>query len=244
MKAILIPGGGNWALYLASAALLISLAALNRSNSPAVYAAPTNQDSWRNERQYPPLVFNSKAWLDCSISASANGRQTMSTVSGQGFTFDAAMLPIQKSKLQLVGKGGMTYKFDSFPTAAVKAHLNGIGDGAITEMKSEVEVGVSRFQQPGGPGTAIHFTAGDITADSAYVEFTGVFVRASDSKRFPFRVLFGRVQDGSGTVVPMNRAPDTMIASKTVTVGSQHLPAEVTTALYEAEDDVATLKVQ
>jgi len=243
MKTSLLPGG-SWALYLASVALLISLAALIRSSSFTIQAAPTNQDSWRDERQFPPLVFNSKAWLDCSISSSASGRQTMSTISGQGFTFDAAMLPIQKSKLQLVGKGGMMYKFDSFPTAAVRAHFNGIGDGTITEMKSEVEVGVSRFQQPGGPGTAIHFTAADITADSAYVEFTGVFVRASDNKRFPFRVLFGRVQDGSGTVVPMNRAPDTMIASKTVSVGSQRLPAEVTTALYEAEDGVAKLKTQ
>lgn len=244
MKTILFPGRGNWALYLASAALLISLAAVIRSNPSAVQAAPANEDSWRNERQYPPLVFSSKAWLDCSISSSANGRQTMSTLSGQGFTFDAAMLPIQKSKLQLVGNGGMMYKFDSFPTAAVKAHFNGIGDGTITEMKSEVEVGVSRFEQPGGPGTAIHFTAADITADSAYVEFTGVFVRTSDSKRFPFRVLFGRVQDGKGTVVPMNRAPETAIASKSVALGSQNLPAEVTTALYEAEDDVAKLKMQ
>ncbi len=242
MKTIFAQSRRNWALYVASAALMLSLLALMRSNTATAYAAPANPDPWKSERQYPPLVFNSKAWLDCSISSTANGRQTMSTMSGQGFTFDAVMLPIQKSKLQLVGQTGMMYKFDSFPTEAVKAHFNGIGDGTITEMKSEVEVAVSRFQQPGGAGTAIHFTATDITTDSAYVEFTGVFVRTSDSKHFPFRVLFGRVEDGSGTVVPMDKAPDTRIMSKAVVLGSPRLPVAVTTALYEAEDDVAKLK--
>jgi len=243
VKTIFAQNRQNWALYLASAAFLLSLIAFNRSNPSTAYAAPATPDSWKEERQYPPLVFHSTAWLDCSISSTANGKQTMSTLSGQGFTFDAAMLPIQKSKLQLVGNTGMMYKFDSFPTAAIKAHFNGIGDGTITEMKSEVEVAVSRFQQPDGPGTAIHFTAADITSDSAYVEFTGVFVRASDNKPFPFRVLFGRVEDGSGTVIPMDKQPDTRIMSKTVTLGSVRLPVAVTTALYEAEDDVAKLKM-
>jgi hypothetical protein len=106
------------------------------------------------------------------------------------------MLPLQNGKLQLQGQTGMMYEFESFPTAAVKARFTGLGDGMITEMKSEVEVSVARFKQPAGAGTAIHFTAADIAADSAHVEFTGVFVRTSDHKPFPFRVLFGRVQDG------------------------------------------------
>jgi hypothetical protein len=138
----------------------------------------------------------------------------------------------------------MKYKFDSFPTTAVKARFTGLGDGLITEMKSEVEVAVSRFSQPGGAGTAIHFTATDITADSAYVEFTGLFVRASDNKRFPFRVLFGRVPEGSGTVVPFSAAPETSLSSKAVRLGSMSRPVTVTTALYEAEDGVAKLKMQ
>jgi hypothetical protein len=102
---------------------------------------------------------------------------------------------------------------------------------------------VARFKQPDGAGTAIHFTAADIVADSAYVEFTGVFVRTSDRKPFPFRVLFGRVRDGSGTVVPANAAPDTTILRKQVTLGSVRFPVTVTTALYEAEDNVAKLKL-
>jgi hypothetical protein len=231
----------DWAIYLASAALVVAVISFSRSPSKVVLAQETN-DSWKRERQYPPLVFNSNAWLDCSISSTANGRQVMSTTSGQGFTFDAPMLPIQNSKLQLIGQTGMMYKFDSFPAMAVKARFTGLGDGMITEMKSEVEVSVSRFKQPEGRGTAIHFTAADISADSAYVEFTGVFVRTRDHKPFPFRVLFGRVQEGSGTVVPVSAAPDTKIMSKMVTLGSARLPVTVTTALYEAEDDVAKLK--
>jgi hypothetical protein len=234
----------NWTLCLSTAALLLSVIACSRSAQTTV-SAQDSGDSWKRLRQYPPLVFNSSAWLDCSISSTANGRQTMTTTSGQGFTFDTAMLPIEKSKLQLIsqnGQNGMMYKFDSFPTAAVKAHFTGLGDGTITEMKSEVEVRVVRYTQAAGPGTAIHFTAGDVVADSAYVEFTGVFARASDDKLFPFRVLFGQVQDASGTVIPVDKLPDTRIMSKSVTLGSLKFPVRVTTALYEAEDDVAKLR--
>jgi len=242
MKITNIGDRQNWAIYLASTALLVSLIACRRS-APVGAAAVENKDPWKSERQYPPLVFNSNAWLDCSISSNANGRQVMNTTSGQGFTFDATMLPIEKSKLQVIGQSGMKYKFDSFPAAAVKARFTGLGDGMITEMKSEVEVAVARYSQPGGAGTAIHFTAADISADSAYVEFTGVFVRTSDSKRFPFRVLFGRVSEGSGTVVPFSAAPETRLQSKNVTLGSSQRPVTVTTALYEAEEDVAKLKM-
>ena len=242
MKIANIGDRQNWAIYLASTALLASLIACSHS-VPVGAAAEEKGDPWKNERQYPPLVFNSSAWLDCSISSSANGRQVMNTTSGQGFSFDATMLPIEKSKLQIIGQTGMKYKFDSFPTAAVKARFTGLGDGLITEMKSEVEVAVMRFSQPGGAGTAIHFTAADISADSAYVEFTGVFVRTSDNKRFPFRVLFGHVADGSGTVVPFSAAPETRLLSKNVILGSLLHPVSVTTALYEAEEDVAKLKM-
>jgi hypothetical protein len=232
----------NLAIYLAAVALVVSLASFSHSNSPKV-SAQENNDTWKSVRQFPPLIFSSNSWLDCSISSTANGRQVMTTGSGQGFTFDATMLPLQNGKLQLVGQTGMMYKFESFPTAAVKAHFTGLGDGMITEMKSEVEVSVSRFKQPDGAGTAIHFTAADIAADSAYVEFTGVFVRTSDRKPFPFRVLFGRVQDGSGMVIPASAAPDTTILSKNVTLGSRRFPVMATTALYEAEDNVAKLKL-
>jgi hypothetical protein len=108
-------------------------------------------------------------------------------------------------------------------------------------MKAEVEVDTKRFLQPGGPGTTIRFNARDISSDAAYVEFTGVFVRTSDHKRFPFRVVFGSVPEGSGRVVPANREPEAPLASKAVMLGSRSAPASVTTALYEAEDDVRKL---
>jgi hypothetical protein len=232
----------NWGIYLGFLALLVSLLSYSRA-VPSISSAEDKSDPWKNERQYPPLVFNSSAWLDCSISSTANGRQLMTTTAGQGFNFDATMLPLEKSQLQVIGQSGMKYKFDSFPTAAVKARFTGLGEGMITEMKSEVEVAVSHFSQPGGAGTAIHFTAADIATDSAYVEFTGVFVRTSDSKPFPFRVLFGRVTEGSGTVVPFSPAPETKLLSKMVTLGSLRSPVTVTTALYEAEEGVAKLRI-
>jgi hypothetical protein len=236
-----------WTIFLAAAALLVSLVSLIRPG-PSRASLPAEQpDSWKIQRQYPPLVFSSKALLECSISSTAAGRQAMTTTSGQGFTFDTPMLPIKKSELKLISQTGtqtgMMYKFDAFPAAAVKARFSGLGEGTIIEMKSEVEVSVSRFSQAGGPGTPIHFTAEGIAPDSAYVEFTGVFVRTSDRKPFPFRVLFGRVEDGSGLVIPSSIAPETTIMSKMVNLGSLQRPASVMTALYEAEEDVAKLKM-
>src|SRR5260370_11640374 len=105
------------------------------------------------------------------MSSNANGRQVMNTTSGQGLTFDATMLPIEKSKLQVIGQSGMKYKFDSFPTAAIKARFTGLGDGLITQMKSEVEVAVARYSQPGGAVTARHFPPPSPHAVSALTQF-------------------------------------------------------------------------
>jgi hypothetical protein len=244
----MMPNVQKTTFFVAVAALAVAILALFRpafqgAGAAPQDAAPASPDvgAWRAERQYPPLVFTSKAWLDCSISSTENGRQIMRTTAGQGFTFDATMSPIKDGKVKLQNPG-MLYKFDSFPTARVPARFNGLGEGTIIEMKAEVEVDVKRFQQPGGPGTSIHFNASDIRTDAAYVEFTGVWVRNKDNKRFPFRVLFGSVADGEGTVTPTSRAPDTNIAAKMVTLGSVRKPASVTTALYEAEDDVRDLE--
>jgi hypothetical protein len=230
-------------VLLALAAVAISIISLTRPRiaediGGRVIAAGAS--TWQDERNYPPLVFTSKATLDCSISSTEKGRQIMKTVSGTGFSFDAAMLPINDGKVKINGPG-MKYKFTAFPASAVKSHLAGIGDGIITEMKAEVEVDTKKFQQPAGPGTAIQFSARDISSDAAYVEFTGVFVRESDQKRFPFRVVFGSVPEGSGRVVPANKEPEAPLMSKAVVLGRPAAPASVTTALYEAEDDVRKL---
>jgi hypothetical protein len=250
------------ALPAALVALGCALFAVYQSQLRSVFAAShraenLNDKAWYSERAYPPLVFTGHAWLECSISSTRAGRQTMRTVSGQGFDFDMAMLPI-KDGLVRFKTPGMFYKFNAFPDQKVSATFTGIGKGEIVEMKAEVEVDVKRFSQPGGAGTEISFNAADINADSAYIEFTGVFVRAMDNKRFPFRVLFGGVSDGSGTVqagaslspnlAPSNGAPsllpspDFRLMSKAVTIGSAAHPAIVTSAMYEAEDDVAKLR--
>jgi len=233
-------------LALASASLMISTLAIYQSRSISAFAAPSRPKElddkvWRAERAYPPLVFTSRAVLECSISSSKPGRQTMHTVSGQGFEFDMSMLPIKDGAVE-VQSPGMRYKFTAFPSNRIPAEFKGIGKGTIMQMKAEVEVDVKRFTQPAGPGTEIRFDASQINADAAYVEFTGLFVRAADQKCFPFRVLFGSVTDGGGVVVPSSPADVTGLLSKMVNLGSLARPAGVTTAMYEAEDGISDLK--
>jgi len=225
---------------LACAAFALSIFTLTRLNGPAQILA-AGKNPWEDIRNYPPLVFTSKATLDCSISSTNVGRQVMKTTAGAGLSFDAPMLPI-KGGLVKVKNPGMMYKFTAFPTSTVKAHFAGLGDGAITEMQVEVEVDVKRFDQPGGPGTTITFSATDITADAAYVEYTGVFVRDSDRKVFPFRVVFNSVTEGRGSVVPVRPGPEVPLMSKMVSLGTFQNPATVTTALYEAEEGVRKLQ--
>ena len=225
-------------LAVAIAALMVAVWALMRPAPTPAYAQAT--DPWRSERTYPPLVFHSRATLDCAISSTKNGRQVMTTVGGQGFTFDTPMLPIHDGSVK-VQEPGMHYKFNAFPTGPILANFQGLGRGTITAMKAEVEVDVKRFQQPGGAGTDIKFQAADINSDGAYVEFTGVFIRKADNKPFPFRVLFGEVNAGGGDVFPADRRRETTMRSKSVILGTRSMPATVTTALYEAEDDVPNL---
>jgi len=231
-------------LTLAASMLAVTLSTLallgvRLPNGTAM--AAISHDAWKATRQYPPLVFSSTATLDCSISSTRPGRQLMTTVGGQGFTFDAPMKPIAGGKVKLKG-GGMHYEFNSFPTHMVPATFSGIGSGKITAMKTEVAVDVARYTQPGGPGTNIHFTAADIDPNGAYVEFTGIFVRDRDSKQFPFRVLFGHVATGGGDVLPGGRGPLVPLMQKRVALGTPSQSATVITAFYEAEDDVEMLR--
>jgi len=225
---------------IAMAALILAVVGLLRP-SGQVSAQAASKDAWKAERNFPPLVFQSTAWLDCTISSTKNGNQTMRTLSGQGFSFMSPFRPLKDSLVKLKGKG-MMYKFNSFPTGPIAARFSTLGAGTITEMKAEIEVDVKRFTQAGGPGTNIKFSAANMSADAAYVEFTGVFVRTSDKKRFPFRVVFGSVAEGGGNVLPATARPETKIMAKSVQLGSPAKGVPVTTALYEAEEDVPALK--
>jgi hypothetical protein len=100
-------------------------------------------------RDYPPLIFTSRALLECSISSTKPGRQIMHTIAGQGFDFDMSMVPI-KDGLVKVQAPGMRYKFTAFPSGRIPAEFKGLGKGTILEMKAEVGVDVNRFAQPGG----------------------------------------------------------------------------------------------
>jgi len=221
--------------------LLLSFIALFRTAAPAPQKSALDAERWRAERNYPPLVFTSRATLDCVISSTTTGRQTMKTLSGGGFTFDTPLAPTGDGRVKLKAPG-MMYKFNAFPVKAFKASFGGLGAGMITRMRAEVEVDVDRFSQPGGAGTLIHFSAADIRGDSAYVEYTGLFVRDSDGKNFYFRALFGSVPEGSGEVLPAGPGPDERLMEKRVVLGSSQRPVIVTTSLYEAEDDVPVLK--
>ena len=64
----------NLAIYLAAAALAVSLASFGRSNSPNPSAHEDN-DSWKSERQYPR--WSSAAapgWIARSLPAPTGGR--------------------------------------------------------------------------------------------------------------------------------------------------------------------------
>src|SRR4051812_14626001 len=105
----------KFGLAVAFGSLLLSTLALYQTRSTSAFAAPSRPKElddklWRAERAYPPLVFTSRAVLDCSISSTKPGRQTMHTVSGQGFEFDMAMLPIADGAVELKSPG-MRYKF-------------------------------------------------------------------------------------------------------------------------------------
>jgi hypothetical protein len=229
-------------LFIAVLALIAAVISLLRPVTQGIADAQgKRQATWQEERTYPPLVFASRATLDCSISSTRQGRQLMRTVGGQGFNFDAVMLPIKDGKMQ-VKSPGMMYKFTAYPVLPLNAQFHSLGDGVITTMKAEVAVDVKRFQQPGGAGTQIHFRSADMDPDAAYIEFTGIFVRNSDHKRFPFRVVFGSAGEGSGTVVPTGPRSEERIMSKAVVIGTRQQPASVTTALYEYEEDVPTPK--
>jgi hypothetical protein len=167
---------------IAVAALLISIVALLR---PVFRLDDDAKNTWKSERQFPPLVFNSMAKLDCSISSTANGRQALTTVSGQGFSFDTPMLPILDGQVT-VKEPGMKYKFSAFPVGTVSARFSGLGEGTITEMMAEVEVDVKHFLQPGGPGTNISFQAGKISTPMPLTLSLPVCLSATIRNAFPF----------------------------------------------------------
>lgn len=165
---------------------------------------------------------------------------TLHTTSGQGFDFNTPLRPVKNPKVRFQG-AGLVNEFNAFPTTNVFTCLKGIGDGTITAMKLEVWLNLRRYRQTSHTNRVIHFDVTDSGSDPPYVELTGIFIRHLDCKRFPFRVVFGRLAEGGGDIAYSN--PDlSQNLAQTIQLGSSRKPATVMTSLYEMEDGVRILE--
>jgi len=69
-------------------------------------AARENNDSWKNERQYPPLVFNSNACCGLFDLFQRERRQVMNTTSGGIHVVIDHAFRLKRAKLQVIGQSG------------------------------------------------------------------------------------------------------------------------------------------
>ena len=122
----------------------------------------------------PPAVLTGEGELHCTIDARANGHQQLEITSGGGLEFDAVVSPIVDGTVTTNGpdKGG-AYRFTSHLAAPAKGKLPGTGDVEIDELETKVAVEMNRYEQPGGRGTNLTFTSGDMSRRGIYVEFAG-----------------------------------------------------------------------
>lgn len=202
---------------------------------PALAKAPPKKPI-----RYPPIVLMGAGRLDCRISAKENGRQTLALFEGSGIGFDAEVTPILDGEVRLK-KPGMNYRFTSNLVKPVKARATGLGEVLLLEMRTAVSVDVSRYEQPGGPGTEIRFGSADMEDKGMYVEFRGVLEQASSGQRFAFRTVMGPPTDGGGAVFPETSDDVSRLVAKTVVVVDKPLPvkpfSQITTTLEELEPE-------
>jgi len=152
----------------------------------------------------PPAVLTGEGELHCTIDARANGHQRLEITSGGGLEFDAVVSPIVDGTVTANGpdKGG-AYRFTSHLAAPAKGKLPGTGDVEIDELETKVAVEMNHYQQPGGRGTKLTFTSGDMSRRGIYVEFAGK-AHTARGERYSFRVNLGAPIEGSGKVTPAN----------------------------------------
>ena len=229
---------------LALAAFLLALGAWLRPERPHSVAATQSLSTSaltearhepEDERTYPPLVLSGRLWLDCFFSSTRNGQLKLHWVDGQGFGFNTPLRPVKDAKISFHGLG-LRDEFNAFPVADVATCLKGLGDGTITRMKVEVWFNLKRYRRLPRVRNSIHFDLSSSGSDPPYAELTGLFIRRSDAKKFPFRVVFGSIPTGNGDI-----SIQTSDLSQTLRFGSQDKPATVITSLYEKEDDVKSL---
>lgn len=195
----------------------------------------------RPESTYPPLILVSRSWLECSTDSINEGRLSIHTIDGQGFDFSTPLLPVKGARVSMQ-RATLSTEFDAYPVTAVFTCLKGIGNGTITSMKAEVWFQPSRYQYLSQTKTLtnIGFKFSDNASNPPYIELTGVFERQRDRKKFPFRVIFGKVVTGSGNIT--SATPDRMNSlSLKLHLGTSSTPLTAMTSLYEVEDDVRQL---
>lgn len=193
------------------------------------------------ERIYPPLILVGSSWLECAAAPTRGGRLVLHMTSGQGFDFNTPLLPLKKPKVSLQG-AALVDEFNAFPAATIATCLKGIGDGTITAMKVEIWFNLRRYHLSSQSKRNIHFDVAASGSDPPYIELTGIFVRRVDGKRFPFRVVFGRLVAGGGDILASTFDLSQNL-SQSMHLGSPAKPATAMTSLYEMEDDVRTLKL-
>ena len=179
----------------------------------------------------PPAVLTGEGELHCTIDARANGHQRLEITSGGGLEFDAVVSPIVDGTVTANGpdKGG-AYRFTSHLAAPARGKLPGTGDVEIDELETKVAVEMNRYQQPGGRGTILTFTSGDMSRRGIYVEFAGK-AHTARGERYAFRVNLGAPIEGSGKVTPANDNAIAPMASKMVYIRAPISTVLVTTSL-------------
>jgi hypothetical protein len=182
----------------------------------------------------PPEVQTGEAHLNCTISATRNGAQKLEMVKGVGLEFDVTVSPIVDGTIQVKGpaKGG-AYRFTSHLVGPGKGALAGIGPVTIDELETKVNVEMNRYDQPGGPGTELTFSAADMASRGIYIEFAGTAHRAG-GERYAFRVTLGQPGEGSGgKVTPDGPGYNAPIQSKMVVVVAPATTVVTTTTLHK-----------
>lgn len=174
-----------------------------------------------------PAVLTGAGWLRCSISATENGRQTLEITDGGGLEFDAIVSPIVDGTMNASGpeKGG-SYRFTSHLAKPTKGRLPGVGEVDLDELDTKVAVEMTRYRQPAGKGTALHFVSADMSRRGIYVEFVGKAHSVATGEHFAFRVNLGAPSEGSGEVKPDSDNERAHVAAKVV-----HIRAPINTVV-------------
>ena len=185
--------------------------------------------------KYPPAVLTGDGELFCDINAAKNGHQKLSLKHGGGIEFDAVVSPIVDGRVIARGpeKGG-AYQFTSHLAQPGHATLPGVGNFDLDELETKVAVEMKRYQQPGGPGTALSFSSSDMANRGIYVEFAGRG-HAANGERFTFRINLGAPTDGHGNVLPADDNQASRIAGKMVEISAPMMTTVLVTTTFTRE---------